>query len=100
MKAKKNAPPLNGRRLDQLIMLNVGTSNASSNTLNNSSWGVYSVAGKRPETNRYIINGVDWIGGKPPGHFFLPLGSSQQFVGVEAGRGCHLFSGTNGPRAR
>src|SRR5215471_12176062 len=40
--------PLNGRSFDQLITLNVGTSNNSSNTLNNSSWNGFSVAGKRP----------------------------------------------------
>jgi hypothetical protein len=47
--------PLNGRSFDQLITLNVGTSNNSSNTLNNSSWNGFSVAGKRPETNRFLI---------------------------------------------
>ena len=51
--------PLNGRSFDQLITLNVGTSNNSSNTLNNASWNGFSVAGKRPETNRFLINGVD-----------------------------------------
>ena len=55
--------PLNGRSFDQLITLNVGTSNNSINTLNNSSWNGFSVAGKRPETNRFLINGIDWIGG-------------------------------------
>jgi carboxypeptidase family protein len=88
--------PLNGRSFDQLIMLNVGTSNASSNTLNNSSWGVYSVAGKRPETNRYILNGVDWIGGNAPGSFIVPFGSSQQLLGVEAVREFNVLSDTYG----
>src|SRR5579864_1566085 len=88
--------PLNGRSFDQLIMLNVGTSNASSNTLNNSAWGVYSVAGKRPETNRYILNGVDWIGGNAPGSFIVPFGSSQQLLGVEAVREFNVLSDTYG----
>src|SRR5712692_9496608 len=70
--------PLNGRSFDQLLTLNTGTSNNTSNTLNNSSWGQFSVAGKRPETNRFIINGVDWIGGNAPGSFIVPFGSSQQ----------------------
>ena len=47
--------PLNGRSFDQLITLNVATSNNSSNTLNNSSWNGFSVAGKRPETNRFLL---------------------------------------------
>ena len=88
--------PLNGRSFDQLIMLNTGTSNASSNTLNNSAWGMYSVAGKRPETNRYIINGVDWIGGNAPGSFITPLGLSQQLLGVEAVREFNVLSDTYG----
>ena len=88
--------PLNGRSFDQLIMLNVGTSNASSNTLNNSSWGVYSVAGKRPETNRYLLNGVDWVGGNAPGSFIVPFGSSQQLLGVEAVREFNVLSDTYG----
>ena len=86
--------PLNGRSFDQLIMLNVGTSNASSNTLNNSSWGMFSVAGKRPETNRYIINGVDWIGGNAPGSFITPLGISQELLGVEAVREFNVLGDT------
>src|SRR2546422_4072047 len=44
--------PLNGRSFDQLITLNVGVSNATSNTLNGNTWNMFSVAGKRPETNR------------------------------------------------
>src|SRR5437867_1815156 len=51
--------PLNGRSFDQLITLNVGVSNATSNTLDSGSWNMFSVAGKRPETNRFIINGID-----------------------------------------
>src|SRR5437660_3909432 len=44
--------PLNGRSFDQLITLNVGVSNATSNTLDSGNWNMFSVAGKRPETNR------------------------------------------------
>src|SRR6267143_1927603 len=51
--------PLNGRSFDQLITLNVGVSNATSNTLDSGNWNMFSVAGKRPETNRFIINGID-----------------------------------------
>src|SRR5439155_2322166 len=54
--------PLNGRSFDNLITLNVGISNATSNTLDSGAWNMFSVSGKRPETNRYTINGVDWVG--------------------------------------
>jgi len=39
--------PLNGRSFDQLIALNAGVSNATSNTLNGATWNMFSVAGKR-----------------------------------------------------
>src|SRR5258708_5151198 len=67
--------PLNGRSFDQLLTLNPGTSNSSSNTFNGNAWSTYSVAGKRPETNRFIINGIDYIGGKLSGPFISPCGA-------------------------
>jgi len=88
--------PLNGRSFDQLITLNVGTSNNSSNTLNNSSWNGFSVAGKRPETNRFLINGIDWIGGNATGQYITPYGVSGQLLGVEAVREFNLVANTYG----
>src|ERR1700730_4324912 len=88
--------PLNGRSFDQLITLNVGTSNNSSNTLNNSSWNGFSVAGKRPETNRLLINGVDWIGGNGTAQYITPYGVSGQLLGVEAVREFNLVANTYG----
>ena len=88
--------PLNGRSFDQLITLNVGTSNNSSNTLNNSSWNGFSVAGKRPETNRFLLNGVDWIGGNSTAQYITPYGVSGQLLGVEAVREFNLISNTYG----
>jgi len=58
--------PLNGRSFDQLLTLNVGTVDNRSN-INNGAWTSFSVAGKRPETNRFILNGVDYIGAKASG---------------------------------
>src|SRR5438128_2421285 len=49
--------PLNGRSFDQLLTLNVGIVNNSSNT----GWPSFSVAGHRQENNRFMINGVDWV---------------------------------------
>jgi hypothetical protein len=88
--------PLNGRSFDQLITLNVGTSNNSSNTLNNASWNGFSVAGKRPETNRFLINGVDWIGGNATAQYITPYGVSGQLLGVEAVREFNLVANTYG----
>src|SRR5712692_2627808 len=87
--------PLNGRSFDQLLTLNVGTSNSSTNTLNNG-WTMFSVAGKRPETNRFTINGIDYIGGNAPGLFISPSGAGGQLLGVEAVREYNVISNTYG----
>src|SRR5262245_41239759 len=77
--------PLNGRSFDQLLALNVGTVDNRSN-INNNAWTSFSVAGKRPETNRFLMNGVDYIGSNSTGQFISPSGSSGQLLGVEAVR--------------
>jgi carboxypeptidase family protein len=87
--------PLNGRSFDQLLTLNVGTSNSSTNTLNNG-WTMFSVSGKRPETNRFTINGIDYIGGNAPGLFISPSGAGGQLLGVEAVREYNVISNTYG----
>src|SRR2546430_1469877 len=88
--------PLNGRSFDNLITLNVGISNATSNTLDSGAWNMFSVAGKRPETNRYTINGVDWVGGSATGQFITPNGASRPLLGGEAVRGFNVSTGTYG----
>src|SRR6266446_5290433 len=87
--------PLNGRSFDQLLTLNVGTSNSSTNTLNNG-WTMFSVSGKRPETNRFTINGIDYIGGNAPGLYISPSGAGGQLLGVEAIREYNVISNTYG----
>src|SRR5213596_1004817 len=86
--------PLNGRSFDQLITLNVGVSNATSNTLDSGNWNMFSVAGKRPETNRFIINGIDWVGGNANGQYITPEGASRQMLGVEAVREFNVLTDT------
>src|SRR5215467_10300719 len=86
--------PLNGRSFDQLITLNAGVSNATSNTLDGGNWNMFSVAGKRPETNRFIINGVDWVGGNANGIYITPEGASRQMLGVEAVREFNVLTDT------
>src|SRR5215475_5750070 len=86
--------PLNGRSFDQLITLNVGVSNATSNTLDGGNWNMFSVSGKRPETNRFIINGIAWVGGNANGQYITPEGASRQLLGVEAVREFNVLTAT------
>jgi carboxypeptidase family protein len=78
--------PLNGRSFDQLLTLNTGTANYSTNNLYNHTGNAFSVQGKRPETNRFMINGVDYIGADSSGQVVLPNGASGQLLGVDAVR--------------
>jgi hypothetical protein len=87
--------PLNGRSFDQLLTMNPGISNSSTNTLNNG-WTAFSVAGKRPETNRFVINGIDYIGGNAPGLFITPSGAGGQLLGVDAVREYNVMTNTYG----
>jgi hypothetical protein len=87
--------PLNGRSFDQLLTLNTGTVNNSSN-VNNGIWTAFSVAGKRPETNRFTINGIDYMGGNANGQYITPMGASGQLLGVEAVREYNVLQHTYG----
>jgi hypothetical protein len=87
--------PLNGRSFDQLLTLNAGTVDNRSN-INNGAWTSFSVAGKRPETNRFILNGVDYIGANATGQFITPSGSSGQLLGVDAVREYNVIQHTYG----
>src|SRR5262249_32536268 len=82
--------PLNGRSFDNLLILNVSATNPSSN-VNNGAWTAFSVAGKRMETNRYLLNGLDWIGQNGTGQFITPMGVSRQLLGVDAVREFNLL---------
>src|SRR6059036_24763 len=88
--------PLNGRSFDQLLTLNVGIANNTSNIGQGNGWTGFSVAGKRQETNRFLINGVDWVGGNSTGQFITPSGASGQLLGVEAVREYNVLEHTYG----
>src|SRR5215475_4717275 len=87
--------PLNGRSFDQLLTLNVGVVNNTSN-MNAGNNPAFSVAGHRQETNRFLINGVDWIGGNATHQFVTPSGASAQLLGVEAIREYNVLEHTYG----
>ncbi len=78
--------PLNGRSFDLLLTLNTGTANYSSNTGSGRGGNFFSVVGRRPEENRFMINGVDYVGSNPAGQPTGPYGVSQELLGVDAVR--------------
>src|SRR3989449_1523990 len=90
------ALPLNGRSFDQLLVLNAGVTNNSSNMGGGGGFPAFSVAGHRQETNRFMINGVDWIGGNATHQFITPSGASSQLLGVEAVREYNVLEHTYG----
>src|SRR5947199_9900672 len=88
--------PLNGRSFDQLLVLNAGVIANASNMGGGGSFPAFSVAGHRQETNRFLINGVDWIGGNGTHQFITPSGASSQLLGVEAVREYNVLEHTYG----
>src|SRR5712691_9918805 len=87
--------PRNGRSFDQLLTLNTGTVNNGTNVLNGA-WTAFSVSGKRPESNRFLVNGVDYVGGTAPGLYVTPSGASGQLLGVEAVREYNVLQHSSG----
>jgi hypothetical protein len=92
--------PLNGRSFDQLLQLNpasvsyttqrsggVGTSNSSVGNM-------FSVSGRRPQDNLYLLNGIEYTGASLIN--VTPGGSSGELLGVEAVREFNVLSDTYG----
>ena len=88
--------PLNGRSFDNLLAANVGVVNNTQNIGQGNGFTGFSVAGKRQETNRFMINGVDWIGGNATGQYITPSGASSQLLGLEAVREYNVLEHTYG----
>jgi hypothetical protein len=82
--------PLNGRSYDQLLTLNPGVINYTSQRAgglgtNNSVVGnMFSTSGRRPQENLYILNGVEYTGASEINN--TPGGASGQLLGVDAVR--------------
>src|SRR6266436_988283 len=71
--------PLNGRSFEQLLTLNTGTVNHNVHSGGSS----FSVGGKRTESNRFMINGVDYVGNNSTGLSIAAQWASQQLLGVD-----------------
>ncbi len=83
--------PLNGRSYDQLLTLNAGVVDHSGNSSRNA----FSVSGRRPDENRFLLNGMDYIS-ISNGLSQNPYGSSGQVLGVEAVREFNVVDRTYG----
>ncbi|HEY9126704.1 MAG TPA: carboxypeptidase regulatory-like domain-containing protein [Acidobacteriaceae bacterium] len=92
--------PLNGRSFDQLLELNpasvsyttqrsggVGTSNSSVGNM-------FSISGRRPQDNIFLLNGIEYTGASLIN--VTPGGTSGQLLGVEAVREFNVVSDTYG----
>src|SRR5207247_1660580 len=90
--------PLNGRSFDQLLALNAGVVNNTSNMAGGArcAFPAFSVARHRKETHRFLVNGFDWVGGNATGQFITPSGASSQLLGVEAVREYNVLEHTYG----
>ena len=88
--------PLNGRSFDQLLTLNVGTANTTSNRSTTQPGNLFSVAGRRPEENRFLMNGVDYVGVSGGANSSTPNGSAGQVMGVDAVREFNVVQHTYG----
>lgn len=82
--------PLNGRSYDQLLTLNPGILNYNSQraggigTSNSAVGNMFSVAGRRPQENLYLLNGVEFTSASEINN--TPGGVSGQLLGVDAVR--------------
>jgi Carboxypeptidase regulatory-like domain len=92
--------PLNGRSYDQLLTLNPGIVNytsqrAGGNGTSNSVVGnMFSASGRRPQENLYILNGVEYTSASEINN--TPGGTSGQLLGVDAVREFSVVKDTYG----
>jgi carboxypeptidase family protein len=79
--------PLNGRSFDNLITLNPGAINYTALKGNAASGGggnYFTVAGRRPLENLYLLNGIEYTGSTSIG--ITPGGVSGELLGIDAVR--------------
>ncbi|HEY2858610.1 MAG TPA: carboxypeptidase-like regulatory domain-containing protein [Terracidiphilus sp.] len=92
--------PLNGRSYDGLLTLNPGTINYTSQrsggqgTSNSSVGNMFSVSGRRPQDNLFLLNGIEYTGASLTN--VTPGGTSGQLLGVDAVREFNVMTDTYG----
>src|SRR5581483_5050706 len=90
--------PLNGRSFDELITLNpavvnyTGQRSGSIGTTNSSPGNMFAVAGRRPQDNLFLLNGIEYTGASEIN--VTPGGVSGQLLGVDAVREFNVVSDT------
>jgi len=87
--------PLNGRSFLELMTLNSGVVANRSNTTD-SAVPSFSIAGKRPDSNRFTMNGMDYVGNNAGGTYTAPQGISGFLLGVDAVREFNVLGHTYG----
>jgi Carboxypeptidase regulatory-like domain len=92
--------PLNGRSYDQLLVLNPGIVNYTSQksggtgTSNSVVGNMFAVSGRRPQENLYLLNGVEFTGASEIN--VTPGGASGLLLGVDAVREFAVMANTYG----
>lgn len=92
--------PLNGRSYDQLLTLNpsvvnyTGQRSGAVGTSNSSVGAMFSVSGRRPQDNIFLLNGIEYTGASLIN--VTPGGASGQLLGVDAVREFNVISDTYG----
>jgi Carboxypeptidase regulatory-like domain len=92
--------PLNGRSYDQLLTLNPGIVNYTSQrsggigTSNSVAGNMFAVSGRRPQENLFLLNGVEYTSASEINN--TPGGVSGQLLGVDAVREFAVVTDTYG----
>ena len=92
--------PLNGRSYDELLTLNPATVNYSDErsggigSSNSSVGNMFSVSGRRPQDNLFLLNGIEYTGASLIN--VTPGGTSGELLGVDAVREFNVVTDTYG----
>src|SRR5579862_9557894 len=92
--------PLNGRSYDELLTLNPATVNytgersGGTGTSNSSVGNMFSVSGRRPQDNLFLLNGIEYTGASLIN--VTPGGTSGELLGVDAVREFNVATDTYG----
>ncbi len=87
--------PLNGRSFDELVTLNPGVVNFTSEKTggigvsNSTNGNNFAVSGNRPQQNLFLLNGVEYTGAAE--NNMQPGGTSGQLLGVDAVREFNVY---------